>query len=342
MSEKEFLEPEENDLDIQNAEEEMDSFNPLDEAIQEKAYTKPNVRFNDNDMFNDIPEPDFIPPPMGSDEVVEEEAPRKPQQPFNPELKHLPKKDKHDASDKVAKMIMSSYKWLNSYADSKLLFDQKKINKLDIEGEINLAAPVAISSSETISTGEFINEFNEQSKDTITVTKEFEDEVMPVLTDVLEEKGVGMTKQNYLIYLFGKDIAVKTFMVAQSMSVKKEMLSMLKEASMGQNTQPTQHSQPSQPSNRPTPPNEPVNEPVYEEKVYSDTKASRSNEAPNVNDIVNKMTGGIVEDDEEEEGTYTHVDPIRQEASKEVQVYKPTIISGGNSTGKRGRPKKNK
>jgi len=333
MSEQ-FLEPEENDLDIQNAEEEMDSFNPLDEAIQEKAYTKPNVRFNDKDMFQDIPEPDFTPPPMGSDEI-EEEPVKKPQQPFNSELKNLPKKDKHDAADKVAKMMMSSYKWLNSYADSKLLFDEKKVKKLDIEGEINLAAPVPISSTETISTGEFIQEFNDQSRDTITVTKEFEDEVMPVLIDVLEEKGIGMTKMNYLTYLVGKDIAVKTFMVAQSMSVKKEMLTMLKEASMGQ---PTQPKQPSQPSNKPMPPQEPVNEPTYNEERYDDVKQSRGNEAPNVNDIVNKMTGGIVEQEE----TYTHVDPINQEPNNKVQVYKPTIISSGNGSGKRGRPKKNK
>jgi hypothetical protein len=63
---KEFQEPEEKDLDNNTTDAEIiDDFNPLDEAIIEKAYTKPNVRFNQKDMVGDIPEPSFIPPPMG-------------------------------------------------------------------------------------------------------------------------------------------------------------------------------------------------------------------------------------------------------------------------------------
>jgi hypothetical protein len=320
---KEFIEPEEKEFDI--SEEIMDDFNPLDEAIQEKAYTKPNVKFSASDMTSDIAEPSFIPPPMGGDSIKEDEKIKKqPQEPFNPQMKDLPKKDKHDAADKVANMIMTGYKFLNNYADSKLLFDEKKIKKLEITGELNLNVSVPISSNESISAGEFINEFNEQSKGTITVSKEFEDEVMPVLIEVLEKRGVGMSTEQYLAYLVGKDIAVKGFMVMQSLSVKKEMLNMLKELSV-------QQPQVQQPI-RPTP--QPQNaEPTYEQPRQQER--NYSNEAPSVNDVVNQMTGGYEPTPQYQEDDMNYEEPIQQKV--EVKIIKDAPKS---TLGKRGRPKK--
>lgn len=313
---KEFQEPEEKEMD-----EMMDDFSPLDEAIAEKAYTKPNVKFNANDMNNDIPEPSFIPPPMGSDEMNEEDKIKKPREPFNQEMKDMPKKDKHDAANKVAQMIMTGYKWANSYADSKLLFDPKKIQKMEINGEINLSVQVPISATDTISAGEFIQEYNDQSKDTIIVSKEFEEDFVPALTKVLEKRGVGMTEEQYCVYLLGKDMVVKGFLIAQSISVKKEMLAMLKEinSTLQQQAPQPQAPQPQQPT---------YTEPIAPQSQYS--------EAPNVNDIVNQMTGSYEE-------------PIMSEPIKSEPVFKePTsevtiLVDAPKSTlGKRGRPKKNK
>jgi hypothetical protein len=311
---KEFQEPEEKEMD-----EMMDDFSPLDEAIAEKAYTKPNVKFNANDMNNDIPEPSFIPPPMGSDEMNEEDKVKKPIEPFNQEMKDMPKKDKHDAANKVAQMIMTGYKWANSYADSKLLFDPKKIQKMEINGEINLSVQVPISATDTISAGEFIQEYNDQSKDTITVSKEFEDEFVPALTKVLEKRGVGMTDEQYCVYLLGKDMLVKGFLVAQSISVKKEMLNMLKEINSTLQQQAPQPQAPQQPT---------YTEPIAPQPQY--------NEAPNVNDIVNKMTGSYQEPDMSEP---IESEPVFKEPTSEVTI----LVDAPKSTlGKRGRPKKNK
>ena len=320
---KEFIEPEEKEFD--SSEQIMDDFNPLDEAILEKAYTKPNVKFSASDMTSDIAEPSFVPPPMGGDSIKEDEKIKKqPQEPFNPQMKDLPKKDKHDAADKVANMIMSGYKFLNNFADSKLLFDEKKIKKLEIAGELNLNVSVPISANDSISAGDFINEFNEQSRGTITVSKEFEDEVMPVLIEVLEKRGVGMSTEQYLAYLIGKDIAVKGFMVMQSLSVKKEMLNMLKELSVQQ----PQEQKPI----RPTP--QPQNvEPTYEQPRQQER--SYSNEAPSVNDVVNQMTGGYEPTPQYQEDDMNYQEPTQQKV--EVRIIKDAPKS---TLGKRGRPKK--
>ena len=155
---KEFQEPEEKGMDIDLNDAKIDDdFNPLDEAIIEKAYTKPNIRFSDKDMTGDIPEPSFIPPPLGGS-LVEEERIKKPQEPpLNREMNDLPKKDKHDAADKVAKMILGGYKMANDFVDKKLLFDEKKISKMQMDGEIDLSVIIPISQNENIE-----NEYNEK------------------------------------------------------------------------------------------------------------------------------------------------------------------------------------
>jgi len=333
MSNKEYIEPEEKDLDKNNSDEAiiMDDFNPLDEAVSEKEYTKHNVTVNPKDFISDIPEPSFMPPPMMG-AMNDEEKSKKPQEPFNPKMNDMPKKDKHDAAGKVAEMIMSGYKFGNQMADNSLLFNERKIAKMQQNGEIDLSVEVPISPTSSMSAGEFIQEFNDQSKGTIAVTKEFEEEVTPVLTRVLEKRGIGMTDEQLLIYLFSKDILVKGFMVVQSLSVKKDMLDMLKEATTGRvgGVAPTPQPQPT-----PQPTYEPTPTPQYEpqqEQVYSQPH----NPATNVNDFVNEMTGGIPQYQEE------FVDEMQEEFKEEKPKMK--IISNGTKKpiGKRGRPSKKK
>ena len=312
---KEFQEPEEQDMNNTVDAEVMDDFNPLDEPVIEKAYTKPNVTVNAKDMQGDIPEPIFTPPPMNANLAPEEKI-KKPEEPLNKEMNHLSKKDKHDAAEKVAEMIIAGYKWANDFTDKQLLFDERKLAKLQREGELDLSVEIPLSPSQTITAGEFIEEYNEQTKGTITVTKEFEDEVTPVLTRVLEKKGIGFTDEQYLYYLFGKDLLIKGFMVKQSLSVKKEMLNTLKEATAAMRgaVRPTYV-----PQQQPVTP-EPVYEPMPEPEPQMEVVRPQRNPETNVNDFVNEMTGAYDNEPEVEE------------------IATPKRVK--KVAGKRGRPKK--
>jgi len=319
---KEYSEPEENELNDTKDAEIVDDFNPLDEPILEKAYTKPNVKIDPKDIQYDIPEPSFMPPPM-SGNLNEEEKKMKPIEPINKEMNQLSKKDKHDSAEKVAEMIMEGYKWANKFADSKLLFDERKIAKLQREGEIDLSVSIPLSPTTEITAGEFISEYNDQTKGTVTVTKEFEEETMPVLTRVLEKRGIGFTDEQYLFYLFGKDLLVKGFMVSQSLSVKKEMLNTLKEATASLRGA-------SMPSQAYTPPPQPQTVPVFEPEPESEPQPiiPKRNPDINVNDFVNQMTGAY--DNEPEPSVEEYREP-----KPKVKVLNPT-----KPKGKVGRPKK--
>jgi hypothetical protein len=323
---KNFQEPEEKDLDSNI--EILDDFNPLDEAVNEKDYTRHNVKINPNDFNNPIPEPSFMPPPM-SGGLTNEEKQKKPQEPFNPKMNEMPKKDRHDSAEKVAEMIMTGYKWVNNFADKQLQFDEAKLMKMQSEGEIDLSVEIPLNPTTIISGAEFIQEYNEQSKGTIVVTKEFEDEIMPVLTRVLEKRGIGMNDEQYLLYLGGKDLAIKGFMVSQQMKVKKDILNTLKETL---NT--IKGNGFSAPPPQPT-----YTQPTYTPQQEAPQQYSQPlNTDINVNDFVNVMTGATPTPQPQEE---YYEEPMNDYTEPKPQVK---VISEGTKKplGKRGRPSKKK
>lgn len=338
---KEFQEPEEKNLNNTDDAIIMDDFNPLDEAINEKEYTKHNVKVNPNDFTKPIPEPSFTPPPM-TGMVNENEKPKdiRPKEPFNPQAKQMTTKDKRLASKRVADMLMTAYKWVNRFADSSLQFNERKVSKMVSNGELDLSVQVPISPNETISAGEFIQEYNDQSRNTIVVTNEFEEEVMPVLIDVLEEEGITMTKKQELAFIVGQDIAVKGFMMYQSLQVKKDMLKMM-----------TEFSSIRQPSYVPPAP-APAPQPTYTAPVEPQptfTPPTSHDPVNNVNDFVNEMTGGL----NPNYNTPTDIPvpsdvqftPFEDEDMTDYEEpKKPTvkIISSAKPKNKGGRPRKNK
>ena len=280
--------------------------------------------------------------------LKQEEKTTKPKEPFNPQVKDMSKKDKQMASKRVADMCMTAYKWVNKFADSQLQFDERKIAKMEMDGQIDLSVEIPISATVSMSAGEFIQEYNEQSKNTIVVTKEFEDEVMPVLIDVLEEEGITMTKKQELAYLIGKDVAVKGFMGYQNYKVKKDTLKMLMELNKNIKASNVINSQPRQQEYTPQPQQPTTPEPIYqEEQVY----VKPHDPVTNVNDFVNEMTGGINPNDivyqpqtEVPVPSEVNFTPYNDsEITNDYQEPKPkvkVITDGVKKSIKRGRPKR--
>jgi hypothetical protein len=328
---KEFQEPEEKEMDISNTEL-VDDFNPLDEAVIEKDYTRPNVRINPKDFEGDIPEPSLTPPPMMGSTLKEEEKKKKveTQEPLNKEYNQLSNKDKNDASERLVDMCITGYKALNSFVDTKIQFDEKKLNKMAMDGEIDMNMVVPISQTDSVTLQEFVREYNDQSKGTISVSKEFEEEIRPPLKRIFAKRGVGMTDEQYVGYVLIKDIIAKGFIVRQSMSVKKEYLEMFRE----QTALLRQGATMPQPTPTPQPTRQP--EPVYEEPQYT----KPHNPDTNVNDFVNQMTGGYVPPQVSEtiydEPTFVQA----EEEFTQEETLNVKVIDDGSKKVKRGRPKR--
>ena len=254
------------------------TFNPLDEAVNEKSYSRPNINTSGSDFTKPIEEPSFAPPPLER-RSLQTEDPKK-REPFNPELKELPKKDKELAASQMAKMIVQAYEWGHDLANKGLMISERKLIKLQSEGEINLNAFIDYEYGKKIRAGEFFQEWNTQiQKDggVLKVTDEFKEEVTPVLERVLAKRGIGMTDEQMLIYLFGKDIAAKGLIFFQMKGQMNFMIQSIKEATTSQFTappppQPNPTTPPPQDFVVETEPETPKEEPVskyYEDKLES-------------------------------------------------------------------------
>jgi len=297
MEEKEILEP-----------EEMSSsgFNPLDAPVNEKSYTKPNVSFDINEINTPIPEPMFTPPPMSK--TSEEKKEKKPIEPFNEELNDLPNKDKAMSSEMMATMILDGYSQIFNIIEKTLKISDKKLRKLELDGEVDLNIVVPFPNGVQVTMKEFVEEFNQQTVGTLEVTEDFKKEVKPVLIRVLQKKGIGLTDEQMLIYLFSKDIITKGVQIYALKSSVNEMIEMMKEQTLEYKRYNNNLQQPPAAAYNapPPPPTQPYTPPAtnyepefvptevvdnYEfEEEEDDDMPEWAQAAPSANDIVNQMT----------------------------------------------------
>jgi hypothetical protein len=323
MAEKFNREPEETDEVFIDAD-----YNPLSEPINEKPYTKPNVTINPDDLKGEIPEPDFTPPPMGSGDyedeppLVKKEKPqqaprpeRKPQPtPLNPEMEGAKKSENRKSAKMLAEMSMQGYELLHQLGNMAIPISQKQINKM-VEKGVNLQTQLPYDEmGNSMSISEFIEEYNDQNKQLLTVDEDFKQEVMPVLTEVYEKRGLGATPEQKLAFLVAKDVGVKVMIVSSAIAVQKSMINSW--IAIHQNNQ-------FQAPATPVQPNQPRQSAPTEQETYTETYVVDEYDPLSENLTIEEM--------EQPE------DPM----SVNYQVEQMTNPDGQNSR-KRGRPKKNK
>ena len=220
------------------------TYNPFIANVNEKPYSQMNVETDPSKLATPIPEPTFQGNTVKSGEDAYSmlngdfgigagsNAPnggKAQSAPFNPAMNNVPDADRQMGAEHLAKMMIDGYEQLHVFANKALQIPERKLRKMVAEGEIDLSVPIPYAYGQTITAGEFIMDFNEQNKDTLTVTKEFKKEVTPVLKRVLEKRGAGLTDEQMLMYMFGKDIAVKGVIVSQIRGTMKDMLEIIKE-----------------------------------------------------------------------------------------------------------------
>lgn len=208
------------------------SYNPLMDNVNEKPYSVTNVTVSQDQLQYDIPEPVYQPQAIGGRqnpyETIREgmagsfpegATSKRDSSPVNPALKDLPDSEKKEGAKYVAKMVMDIYEQIHVWVNTTLPINQKKLRKLQAEGQIDLSMPVADASGGTVSAGNLIDEFNNEVKDALTVDPKWRKETMPILEEVLSKRGAAMTAEQMLLFQFGKDIGIKTI---QTIGIKKQ------------------------------------------------------------------------------------------------------------------------
>jgi hypothetical protein len=276
MSTQETNQPQEN----QQQQPQPRSYNPFIDVVNEKPYTTMTVSANPSQVTAPIPEPSYQPNTIRGNEnpysMLNEgmggmggAAPTA-TPPINPAVNNIPDAELKMGAENVAKIMIDGYEQLHTFGNKWLQISQRKLRKMVAEGEIDLSVQIPYEYGKTITAGQFIEEFNEQNKDTLTVSKEFKKEVTPVLTRVLQKRGAALTDEQYLGYLVLKDVGLKAIIVTQVKSSMNEMLEVIKEYTQtlketGGASMPPQSPTPSTP-----PPTRPVSpEPTFQEPEHT-------------------------------------------------------------------------
>jgi hypothetical protein len=244
------------------------SYNPMSDGVIEKPYSSIAYDVSQEQIGKRIPEPTFNRQSIGKEDPYKmlggdrggggaSGGGAKSSQPaLNPAMNNLSDKDKQMGAEHLAKLIIDAYEGLNTAANEMCKFPARKIRKLQASGEIDLSVEIPYDYGKTISAGEFIKDFNEQNKDTITVSKEFKKEILPPLTRILEKKGAGISDEQMVGYLIAKDVGVKAVLIGQMRGSMNDMISVIIEYTAalkeGRET-PQGQTQQSQPKPQPQP-----------------------------------------------------------------------------------------
>lgn len=318
-------------------------YDPMGTPINEKPYTKPNVKINPKDLQEDIPVPSFQAPLIDLDkpkfEEVTQPAPKK--EPLNREMNDLPKKDKQMAASHVANMIMQVYEGLNTLAGKGMVFNEKKLTRLQQEGEVDFSILVKkdYTSNQNITAAEFIQDFNNQNENSLKVTKEFKEEVTPILERVLVKRGVGMTDEQMLIFLFGQDIAIKGGQFLQARTQMSQIIEMLREQTQEMKSGNFRSQMPNTPPPPPPPQAEPTysyNEPTILE-TGEEFEEGEEQEDYFEDDVDDSEIVGSVQEQVEAQLQRKTVAQLRKE---QIAQAKQSLKGKRVTSGKRGRKKK--
>lgn len=202
--------------------------------------------------------------------------------------KPLTLKEKRDAAEKTAEIALLAYK---NYIPLPFIYfgkiNVKKLKDAEKNGEIDLQAPIDRRGTRFI---DRIEKFNKEVEASFEVTEEEIEAIKDPLIDVLMEKEVSLTPTQRLVLVAGQFVVAKVINVVRLVSEQRSMIAEMKE--------------------------------MHKEKMESERlnrEAKRKNEKSKTSKIAN-------EDDKEEEddrnfvknNKETHSDDVRKSASKDI------------------------
>lgn len=209
-------------------------YNPFSESVVERDYATPKTA---SGVVDDIDEPTFVPPSY--EDIVQEREQQteenwQQENPFdnpNPAVNELSDRDKKIACESLVDTVLDAYEQLHKYAQFVVKVDEEELMRKQAEDKIDLSQEIPVTESgETMTVGEFVGQFNQQSQEALKYDKEFGYKVRPAMIRVFMKRGWGMTDEQYLLYMFGKDIAVKVSIMYQLKKTINNTLDVLEKA----------------------------------------------------------------------------------------------------------------
>lgn len=196
-------------------------YNPFAESVVERDYATPKPA---SGLVDEIEEPSFVPPSY--EDIIQDRQEAEAtgmndsfENPFdnpNPAMNDLDNKDKKIACESLVDTVLDAYEQAHRYAQYVVKVDEETLMQKQAQGKLDLSMQIPVTETgDTMSVAEFVAQYNEQSANALQYDKEFGYKVRPAMIRVFMKRGWGMTDEQFLLYMFGKDIAIKVGIMFQ-------------------------------------------------------------------------------------------------------------------------------
>ncbi len=221
-----------------------DDFDPLQEKVKERDYTKesaPNRNIQNNGTI--APEP-IIPEPInvispdtdvniGTEEIKQQPSSQPKKEPsapkrenINPNLEDMSPSQKRKAAEQSADAILTAYGNLAPIPFKKMAsFNLGKIDNLHLKGELDKNMVIA---DDGTTVGKYCHIVNGQVDATFEITKDMKDEIRPPLVEVLMENNLALTATQRLVVAVGQQVITMGLTAFQFMQQNKVALNEFK------------------------------------------------------------------------------------------------------------------
>jgi len=189
------------------------NYNPFGESVIERDYTKTKQTLT-SEQRAPIEEPTFEPPPIGGyPDDIEDEGEETQSNVFDEKVSDLDEGDKKFAHENLVDTVIGGYEMMHTFARRWATLTEEKLIEKEKKGEIDLRMQIMVSPVQSLPLFEFVGNFNKQVEETLTVDEEFVEKVKPIMVRIASKRGLGMTDEQNLMVLFGKDILEKGMQV---------------------------------------------------------------------------------------------------------------------------------
>jgi hypothetical protein len=155
---------------------------------------------------------------------------------FNQDFDNLPEEEQEAGAEIAADMIIGAYVTVTGMGYKVVEISEKKLIKMEQNGEIDLRTPIPISPNNNRKTTilDITRQHNERLKPTFETSPETIAAAKPVLVSILKKKGVALSPEHQLMYIVGMDLFGKGVALFQGLQVSKELLNTMREVCANQ------------------------------------------------------------------------------------------------------------
>lgn len=246
-TEKEYFEDnntENDEKDTFMSFDENGGFNPMEDAVIERDYTKGELHSSGVDpelsnMANNFDDPDDI-PDAKYEEVDDEDAELEGGESTSADddklggdnLEDLSPTQKRKAAKATAITFVEGYASIKLSLGAKFCqYNEDDLLKSSLKGEIDMNDEVGNG----ITFGDYVPTFNERVIEALTMSPEAKESIIEPLTDVLLENNLALTPMQRLLFAVGQDLVTTAVAVFQLKRETRTILEFLRENQISRN-----------------------------------------------------------------------------------------------------------